>query len=179
MKVAIINGSPRKSGNSSYLCSELEEMYAGDVFRVELKDLEMKGCQSCYVCRKQDRMCVVDDDVSPILNSLLETDLIILVTPNYYGHVTGQMKLFLDRWYCLKDANRRNKLDEKAKLFFLVVQGAPNRDHGQRMVDWAKRFSEGYGVTFYHYIVAGCQQETTDMARMKFDDIRLHLNMFI
>jgi multimeric flavodoxin WrbA len=180
MKVFIVNASPREDGNSSFIANRLKEKYSEDDLNIlNLNSINYKGCQSCYKCRQANSLCEVGDDLSGVFGDLLASDLIILISPNYYGYVTGQMKLFLDRWYCFKDSKRITKFPENTKLFFILTQGAPNRDHGSKVVDWAKKFTESFGIKFYHYIVPGCESESTSIAKLKYDDISMHLNMFV
>ena len=182
MKIKIINGSPRKNGNSAFLVDEIAKNFIAkgdDIEVLHLNDLNMKGCQGCLSCRKNNSFCVVKDDLYPILPSLVEADLFVMVTPNYYGFVTGQMKIFLDRWYCLKDGNRKSKMKEGAKAFFIVTQGAPNRDHGRSVLDWSKHVMEGFGLKYYGYVLPGCATESVDMAKVKIKEILMNINMFV
>ncbi|KAA0258880.1 flavodoxin family protein [Deferribacter autotrophicus] len=178
MNVFIVNGSPRKEGNSAFIAKALLEKYP-DATLLNLNEMNYKGCQSCYTCRKENTFCVVNDDLKNVFESLAEADLIILISPNYYGFVTGQMKLFLDRWYCLKDANRMSKMKKGAKLFFVVTQGAQNRDYASNTTSWAKKVFESFNLKFYSYIVPGCKSDSLDMVKMKIDDLKMHLNMFV
>lgn len=182
MKVLIVNGSPRKNGSSSFIADKIKEKYSengngGDL--LFLNELNFKGCQGCLSCRKHNSFCVVADELHDILPKIVGYDAIVLVSPNYYGFVTGQMKLFLDRWYCLKDRNRRSKFKENAKLFFIVTQGSPNRDHAQNIINWGRKIFESFNLKFFSYTIPGCDGENTDMAQMKFSELNTHLNMFL
>lgn len=182
MDIVIINGSPRKNGNSSFIATELEKKFLekGDSVKVlNLNDMSYKGCQGCLSCRKNNSFCVVNDDLGKLLSTFVETDLFVVISPNYYGFVTGQMKLFLDRWYCLKDANKRTKLREGAKGFFILTQGSPNRDHGKSVSDWAKHLFEGFGLKYYGYVLPGLSADNTDMAKVKIKEIIMNINMFM
>jgi len=178
MKVFIINGSPRKKGNSAFVANSLLEKYP-EANLINLNDLTFKGCQSCYSCRKNNTFCVVNDDLKDILPELVDADLLIVISPNYYGFISGQLKLFLDRWYCLKDANRVSKFKNGAKMFFVMTQGAQNRDHANLATNWLKKIAEGFNLKYYAYVIPGCSSENVDMAKMKIDDLKMHLNMFV
>ncbi|MCX8083824.1 MAG: flavodoxin family protein [Calditerrivibrio sp.] len=182
MKIKIINGSPRKNGNSSFISEELEKYFMARGDQVEvvyLNGLNFKGCQGCLSCRKNGSFCVVVDDLQSKLRDFVDTDLFVLISPNYYGAITGQMKLFLDRWYCLKDQQRRSKLKEGAKAFFIVTQGSPNRDHGKSIIDWAKHIFEGFGCKYYGYVLPNCSTENLDMVKAKMKEISMHIGMFV
>ncbi|MCA1933666.1 MAG: flavodoxin family protein [Calditerrivibrio sp.] len=181
MKVLIVNGSPRLKGNSAEIAENLLKKYheKGDNAKiVHLNCISMKGCQGCLSCRKNDSFCVVRDELGGMLPEFLEYDLFIIISPNYYGLVTGQMKIFLDRWYCFKTSDRRTKFNEGKKVFFIFTQGSPNRDHGKSVIDWGKYFFEGFGLKYYGYILPNCNVDNTDMVRVKLPDIYMNLNMF-
>jgi len=180
MKILIVNGSPRKTGNCSFVIEKLKNKYSDDDITIlNLNEMNAKGCQSCYACKDNNSFCVVKDDLQNHLKEIIDYDLIILLTPNYYGLMSAQMKLFLDRWFCLKNNKRITKFTGKTKLFLIVTQGAPNRDHGKKITDWCKHFAESFGLKFYGYIFPGCQRESTDFVKLKYDDLSMSLNMFI
>lgn len=182
MNVKIINGSPRKNGNSAFIADSLLKSFKEKGYSVDLlhlNEIDFKGCQGCLSCRKNNSFCVVNDELSKMLPKFVDLDLFVIISPNYYGAVSGQTKLFMDRWYCLKDGNRRTKLKEGVKAFFIFTQGSPNRDHGKSVVDWARHIFEGFGCKYYGYILPNCSSENIDMAKVKQKEIEMHINMFI
>ena len=44
-----------------------------------------------------DGKCIQNDDVEQMVISILTADLVLIVTPSYWGDVTGQLKTFFDR----------------------------------------------------------------------------------
>jgi multimeric flavodoxin WrbA len=180
MKILIVNGSPRKDGNCSYIVGKLQEKYSeDDVSILTLNDMNIKGCQGCYSCRDNNSFCVVSDELQPYLEKIVDNDLIILLTPNYYGIISAQLKTFLDRWFCLKTDKRVSKFSGNTKLFLIVTQGAPNRDYGNKFLEWCKHFTESFGLKFYGFIFPGCSRESVDFVKLKYDDLSMSLNMFI
>ncbi len=70
------------------------------------------------ICHEKNE-CVIDDDMNKLHKKLLEADVIIIGSPNYYGNVSGLMKNFIDRTlpsYEIKSL--RNK-----KLISIMVGG--------------------------------------------------------
>lgn len=180
MRIVLINAGPRKNGNTAFLEKALAEKYAEDtVERYFLQDMTFKGCTSCLSCRKNGTLCVLKDDMQPLYQSMLEADRVIFLSPNYYGFITGPGKTCIDRWYCLKDGDRRPKLKEDTKSFFVLTQGSPQRDHGQKAQDWAKTVFEGYGMKFYGMTIPNCSTENTDGARLKQEELLMHVAMFL
>jgi multimeric flavodoxin WrbA len=180
MKINIFNSSPRKNGNCAFIKEKITSKYINEntIKEYHLNDLNYKGCQACYSCKNNNSFCVVKDDLYDMLPALIETDLIVLLTPNYYNHCSGQHKLFLDRWFCLSDKKRYSKFSAGTKLFFIVTQGSPNSQYSQGLVDWMKSFALNYQLKFYGLIIPNCNTNNTDGASLKINDILLHLNMF-
>jgi len=180
MNVVIINSSPREQGNCSFFSKQLQEKYKDDDVTVfNLYRMDYKGCMACYACKNGDALCFVKDEMQEIYPKLVKADLIIMISPNYYKFVNGTAKEFLDRLFCMTDSVNRSKFKENAKFFFILCQGAGNRSHGEPVVQWLKSVIEHTNLKFYGYVVPGCLKETTDMAKLKYDDLKMSLNMFV
>lgn len=178
MKVTIINASPRKNGNSSFIADKLINKFAeADYFF--LPDLNFSTCTGCYACRNKESLCVIKDDLSLVYDSLISADLILFISPNYYGYITGIGKMFLDRCFCLKTKERRSKFKKEAKSFFILTQGSQNRSHGDNTQQWAKNFFTGFNMKFLGMTIPGCSYENTDGARLRMDELTMNINFFI
>ena len=106
MKVIIINGSPRKSGNTAQLCLAFENGVKSvirdcKITHVCLNDLNFKGCQSCFACKLKDGrsygVCAINDDLKPVLEDVVTADCIVVASPVYLMDVSGVTKVFLER----------------------------------------------------------------------------------
>ena len=104
MKVIGINGSPRKTWNTATLLEKALEGAASqgaETGLVHLYDLDFTGCTSCFACKlrggKSYGQCAVQDDLSPVLDSIPGADALVLGSPIYFGDVTGEMRSFLER----------------------------------------------------------------------------------
>lgn len=106
MNTLIINGSPRKEGNTAQLCRAFVEGVKAQrkdavVEMVNLYDYNYKGCRSCFACKRKGAAtygkCVVKDEISPILDKALNTDILVLASPIYLMDVSGEYKSFLER----------------------------------------------------------------------------------
>lgn len=61
---------------------------------IQLYDLSYTGCKSCFGCKRkgmEQAHCILKDDLTSILNEILEADVLFLGSPIYFGDVTGQM----------------------------------------------------------------------------------------
>lgn len=99
MKVIGIVGSPRKIGNTEILTAHTLKSIAEEGLVTELirmAGLDIRGCDACMVCTKEER-CPIDDDLFPIYLKMKEADGIILASPVYYGSATAIMKALMER----------------------------------------------------------------------------------
>ncbi len=179
MKILVINASPRKDGNSSYISKHLSEKYTEDCEVVNLHSLKMLPCTSCRACKTNNSLCVINDDISStVYQKLLSADKIIFISPNIMGFVSSLAKILTDRFYCLKTSDRKTKFDENKKMFFILTQGAADRSHGEMAASWAKRFFEQYGLKTYTMIIPNCSYENYDGVKIKLDEIKMNVSMF-
>ena len=99
MKVIGIVGSPRKDGNTASLTAHTLKAIAEeglDTELISLSGLDIKPCQACYHCLKEEK-CSIEDDMFPIYLKMKEADGIILASPVYYGSATALSKAFIER----------------------------------------------------------------------------------
>jgi len=98
--IVAVNGSPHAGiGNTALMIDRLQPTLAEEGFELEVIDLAGKNveyCTGCAFCMDKGR-CWIDDDHRKILEKLLFADGVILASPVYFLHVTGQMKTSLDR----------------------------------------------------------------------------------
>ncbi len=100
MKVLLINGSPRKDGNTFVALSEIantleKEHIATEFF--QLGSQPVRPCIACQQCVDKNR-CIFNDD---IVNRLIEkaeiADGFVFGTPTYYGQPVGTLQSAIQR----------------------------------------------------------------------------------
>lgn len=99
MKVIGIVGSPRRNGNTEALTKHaLQPVEAEgiDTELIRLADIEIKPCNACMVCLKEEN-CPIKDDLLPVYEKMKEAQGIILASPVYFGSATPQIKALMDR----------------------------------------------------------------------------------
>lgn len=99
MKILAISASSRKGYNTDNLLELFIKRFnfdKEDIKVINLKDLNFKGCQSCYGCGKVP-MCVVKDDLTDIYLLIEDADIIIFSSPVYFNSVSYLAKTFIDR----------------------------------------------------------------------------------
>ena len=104
-KVLVFLGSPRKKGNSALLAAQVVDGARAAGAKVEsfyLHGMNIKACTACGACRsKNQKDCILKDDMNPLYSKLRQADAIVMATPVYWFTVSAQTKLFMDRWYAM------------------------------------------------------------------------------
>ncbi len=101
MKVTAFVGSARKK--YTYLATErflknLKLLGNVEYEIIILSDYNLKICKGCRVCLdKGEEFCPLKDDRDLIIEKIIHSDGVLFATPNYSFHVSGIMKVFLDR----------------------------------------------------------------------------------
>ncbi|MEI6287453.1 MAG: flavodoxin family protein [Bacillota bacterium] len=130
MKIVVLQGSPRIKGNTAQLAQEVIkplEAKGAEIKWYNLNQLNIRGCQSCYVCKKQPE-CVIKDDARGILADIATADAVIFATPVFMWDMTGQMKLLVDRLFAFMNLDFSSKLIPSKKFLWVVTQGQPDPD---------------------------------------------------
>lgn len=106
-QITLVTGSPNQEGNTNRLVRHFVEETRNGGHQVEVVDATVlryatTGCTACMVCQKQEPfVCVIEDELSPILARLPESDILVFATPVYWFGPTAQFKLFFDRMFSL------------------------------------------------------------------------------
>ena len=122
MKIVVLKGSPRKSGNSNWLADQFIKgaTEAGhQITEFDCTKHNVGGCLACNVCR-MNGPCVQKDDFTPLREELLAADAIVLATPIYYFGISAQLKTVIDRFYSL------NAVIGGKKSVFIATMGNPD-----------------------------------------------------
>jgi len=101
MKVLLINGSPKKDGNTARALREMVQVFEKHGFETEtvcVGDKAVRGCIACTSCYKTGK-CVFDDEVNAVAEKLRECDGMVVGSPVYYASANGTLISFLDRLF--------------------------------------------------------------------------------
>ncbi len=112
MKILIINGSPRKNGNTARALTEMENIFLAEGAEVETVQIgtePIRGCIACGSCKKTGR-CAFDDPVNQLLPKLAACDGLVLASPVYYASANGSLISLLDRLFYSNRADLRMKV---------------------------------------------------------------------
>lgn len=101
MKVLIVQGSPRKEGNTNLACKELKKTLEADGVEAEIYWIGAKpigGCMACQACSKLGK-CVIDDKVNEFRELAHDADAFIFAAPVHYSHAGSNLLGFMDRLF--------------------------------------------------------------------------------
>ena len=104
MKVLLINGSPRKQGNTFLALSEAAKTLEANGINTEIVQIGVKpvrGCIACGQCKQKELgRCVFDDDICNRISEKLEdVDALIIGSPVYYGQPNGSLLSLMQRMF--------------------------------------------------------------------------------
>ena len=112
MKVLIINGSPRKGGNTATALSEVAkvlEQQGIEIMNYQIGSKAMRGCIACNYCRLNGK-CVFEDDVVELSAMLQQADGMIIGSPVYFASANGSLIALLDRLFYSTSFDKRMKV---------------------------------------------------------------------
>lgn len=99
MNVCVVYGTERK-GCTWHIAQEvLSRLPEAEVIEFFLPRDCPDSCVSCFRCFNEENRCYCSQGARRILDAMLRADVILLTSPVYALHVSGQMKTFLDH-YC-------------------------------------------------------------------------------
>ena len=127
-KIVILNGSPRKNGNTSALVkafTEGAESAGHSVTAFFLDGMDIHGCKGCFGGHSgQECPCVQRDDMAQIYPAVRDGDVIVLASPLYYWTMSGQLRTAVDRLFALEEGGG-NLLrgNGKASALLMAAEG--------------------------------------------------------
>ena len=103
-KVLLINGSPRKDGNTFLALSEIANTLMEQGIETEIAWIGVKpvrGCIACGTCKmKGNGKCAFDDDIcNSMIEKMNDADALVVGSPVYYGQPAGQLLALIQRTF--------------------------------------------------------------------------------
>lgn len=103
MKVLALNCSPRKNWNTAQLLQSAlkgAESAGAETDYIDLYGLNFAGCRSCMLCKRkgvEKCRCYWKDDLSPVIDKVFSSDVLLIGSPIYLGRPTSQYFAFMER----------------------------------------------------------------------------------
>jgi multimeric flavodoxin WrbA len=168
MKVVGVLGSPRKKGITTVLAENFFEKARSSGAELELftlNSLVYRGCQGCMACKGKRESCILADDMTPVLESVKEADVLVMTTPIYFGEVSSQLKGFIDRTFSYLVPGFFShpepcRLKPGKDLVFIISQGAENEDMFNDVYPRYASFFKWFGFAMHQ--VRACGLDTGD-----------------
>jgi len=115
--ITLIVGSPRKNRSCNFLIDKTIEGIKSisdefEIKKVQIADYQISPCNGCDQCLRPPNDCPLaeNDDTKKLEEQILGASALLIAAPNYFGSVSSQIKVLIDRsrpWkmknYLLKD----------------------------------------------------------------------------
>lgn len=105
-----------------------------EIEKYHLNEMNYSGCQGCNHCKSADE-CKIDDDLSGLLEDIMEADAVIFGSPIYFYLFSGQFKLMEDRMYSFIDSGFNSRLLPGKKAVIVTSQGNPDLSAFEKAAD--------------------------------------------
>ena len=154
-KIIILNGSPRKAGNTAALTAEFAKgaKEAGNtVTEFFLDGMNINGCKGCFGGgRNPESPCAQKDDMDKIYPVYREADIVVLASPLYYWTISGQLKAAFDRLFAVAECDPDYRNPKKESLLIMAAEG-----HGfEESEYWYDRLKKHLGWNSLGKILCG------------------------
>lgn len=161
MKTIILNGCLKNSPNMGSLQSITESALQKAGYEVEAVVLHEKkigeclGCFHCWV--KTPGMCILEDDSRELNGKIINSDLVVYMTPVTFGGYSSELKKAVDRIIPLLlpfFTNRQGEIHHQAryksypKVLVLGVMMEENKEMEQIFRDIVKRNEKNWFNSF-------------------------------
>lgn len=90
MKTLIINGSPRKGGETVSLINKLTEQLNGEYKILNACYTSISPCVDCRYCWSNDS-CAINDEMAEIYDYIETCDNVVIASPIYFSQPTGKL----------------------------------------------------------------------------------------
>ena len=122
MKIAVLNGSPRKENTYAMIQAFREgaEAAGHEVEEYHVGKMKIAGCMVCMYCKtKGEGVCIQKDDLEKIMPAYKEADMIVFASPIYYFTMTAQIEAAIQRVFCI------GKPAKAKRTALLLSSGSP------------------------------------------------------
>lgn len=102
-KILVLNGSPRGEKSNTIkmtqsFCRGLEKTTNCSIQTLTVKNLKIEDCKGCFCCwTKTAGKCLIQDDMSWIIEEYIKADIVIWSFPLYYFGMPSRIKALMDR----------------------------------------------------------------------------------
>ena len=122
-------------------------------------DLTISACTGCGYC-DDTGTCVIQDDMHKVYQKVEASKIIAFITPIYFGSMTGQLKVMIDRfqpYYASKyllNAPRIPQINDK-KAALIVLSGMKRQRFFENAKEIAEIFCINANIALEHTLYLG------------------------
>lgn len=126
-RIVVLNGSPRRNGNTSRLIEAFTEgaESTGNTVQVFfLQGMDIHGCRGCFGGGKDpEHPCVQRDGMDEIYPAYKEADVVVLASPLYYWNLSGQLRTAFDRLFAVAECDPDYTNPRKKCVLLMAAEG--------------------------------------------------------
>lgn len=155
MNTLIINGSPRKNGDTVSLITELRDHLSGEVKVIDTYSANISPCTDCRYCWENEN-CSINDKMSDVFNDIDEADNIVIASPIYFSELAGSLLNFASRLQYLwvsKNFRKVQVLQKKQRNGFVILVGGGD-GNTDKALSTAKCLLSHMAAIFADYVVS-------------------------
>ena len=125
-EVLIINGSPRKNKNCSYIIDSITNDFKKNniLYKVfNIYDMNIEYCTACGFCEKTG-FCKFNDDMKPMYDMFDKAKGTIVVSPVHFDCISAKVKTVVDRTqaiYASKYILNKPSIDRNKKRIGMYI----------------------------------------------------------
>ncbi|MDE6471660.1 MAG: flavodoxin family protein [Clostridia bacterium] len=120
MNILVLNGSPRKNGNTKQMSEAFRKgaESAGHIVNViDVCKKNIGGCLACEYCHTKGRgECIQKDDMQQVYDFMKDAEMLVVASPIYYHGISGQLKCVIDRFYSAAYPTKPKRLKKVAMI---------------------------------------------------------------
>ena len=112
MKVLILNGSPKITGNTAVAINEIVKTFEADGVETKVIHVGNKNIRGCIACGKCGELghCVFNDEVNEAAAEFEKADGLIVASPVYYASANATLIACLDRLFYSSHFDKKMKV---------------------------------------------------------------------
>lgn len=159
MKILLINGSPRRNGNSSKISTSINNTLKDEyeVDKISLTEFNISHCIGCLAC-SDGRGCIIEDDFNNLKQKVEEADLVVFISPVYFNSVTSLSKSFIDRFESsymerFVKFSKPKKVDNKSGFYVIHGGMMQKNTEFECIVNIFDLFFKSNGISNYSGII--------------------------
>ena len=117
MKIVILKGSPNKYGSSNMLADSFAKgatENGHEIIEIDAAHADITPCIGCIQCGYEGECCL-NDDMDGFRKEILNSDMLVFVTPLYYYGMSAQLNTLIYR-FCSRNFSIQRKNFKSALL---------------------------------------------------------------